>query len=105
MVLQMVASGVLPEDAISHQDSASNVAQISTDGLVIPATELLARLRAAGGVLRMVDPDDRTRAAWRSAFTAAVRGDPDNATGLSFSGWRSGDVVIAVAPSRREFRP
>lgn len=67
------------------------------------AAELWERLRAAGGVVRVPEPDERTRAVWRRAFSAAVREEPDATSKLSFAGWRSGDVIVALARSGREY--
>ncbi|MEY9934165.1 hypothetical protein ABH926_008829 [Catenulispora sp. GP43] len=74
-----------------------------------PSTDIGAdirtRLNAVGGVIRIVDPDVKVRADWRRAYGRLIADDPDFAKSVVFSGWQSGDLLIALAPSKREHRP
>ena len=77
----------------------------------VEAADLLERLRAAGGQLRLEDPAPAVRAGYRRAISAAITsgGVPDGYR-LRHTGRDRGDLIIRLVaaeedPARREPRP
>lgn len=65
---------------------------------VMPTTDLVARIRDAGGTLRIVAPGAEERAHWRRSIQAAIR------SGLRchYTGRLRGDIVVTLSPTEAE---
>lgn len=63
----------------------------------ISVRRLVSRITAAGGELRIEDPEPEERAAWRRAFHAATtKGGLPKGMRLRYTGRDSGDVVLRL---------
>lgn len=68
--------------------------------------DLLCQLQEAGGVLRVENPDDTVRAAYRRAISAAITsGQLPAGAVLRHTGRDRGDLVIRLTPADDEPRP
>ena len=92
-------------DAPPSPDRARRKPAAHSPRPTITAEELLSRLAAAGGELRISDPPADIRRAWRQAIHAASnRGLPDGYR-IRHHGRDSGDLLIAVVPVDKPARP
>ena len=64
-------------------------------GAVVAPADLIARISAAGGTLRIADPDSALRSAWRRSVQGAIRAGQR----VHYTGRTHGDIVIVLPAS------
>jgi hypothetical protein len=73
----------------------SGTAPVTSREPVLAPADLVAQLSAAGGTLRISDPDPTARSAWRRSVQAAIRSGQH----LHHTGRTRRDIVITLAPA------
>lgn len=88
------------DDAPAPDDS--DAPRQKRDVISISAVELVRRLEAADGELRVKNPSPSVRSAWRRALHAARQSGVLDGVRLRHSGRDSGDLVIQLVPTDTE---